>query len=260
MTDPALIQDTPLVLAPILGPILAGALAGGFINGLAGFGTALLALGFFLQVLPPVQAVGLTVAMSVTTGLPGIWVIRKTLFQYPRRTTRFLLPSLAGIPLGIAALAYVDPDWLRLLIAGFLILYGVFFLARGSLPQFDRDTPRIDRLIGFAGGILGGLAGLSGALPAMWCALRPWPRHETRAVLQPFNFVILAISTVILAFRGAYPSQVWPVLVLAIVTAGISGQVGIFVFKRLTDTAFRWLLIGLMLLSGIVLLMRTLLY
>ena len=35
--------------------ILAGAAAGGFINGLAGFGTALFALGFFLSVLPPMH-------------------------------------------------------------------------------------------------------------------------------------------------------------------------------------------------------------
>ena len=38
--------------------LLAG-LAGGFINGLAGFGTALFALGFLLQILPPLEAVGL---------------------------------------------------------------------------------------------------------------------------------------------------------------------------------------------------------
>ena len=47
--------------------VLAG-LAGGFINGLAGFGTALFALGFLLQILPPVQAVGLVLVLSVISG------------------------------------------------------------------------------------------------------------------------------------------------------------------------------------------------
>lgn len=37
--------------------LVTGAIAGGFINGLAGFGTALFALGFWLQILPPEQAV-----------------------------------------------------------------------------------------------------------------------------------------------------------------------------------------------------------
>ena len=43
----------------------AGAIAGGFINGLAGFGTALFALGFWLQILPPEQAVFISATMSV---------------------------------------------------------------------------------------------------------------------------------------------------------------------------------------------------
>ncbi|MEX0286641.1 MAG: sulfite exporter TauE/SafE family protein, partial [Paracoccaceae bacterium] len=80
--------------------ILAGAVCGGFVNGLAGFGTALFALGFFLQVLPPTQAVGLTLVLAITTGLPGLWVVRKNLMDQPRRTLRFLVPALFGIPLG----------------------------------------------------------------------------------------------------------------------------------------------------------------
>ncbi len=238
--------------------IVAGAIAGGFINGLAGFGTALFALGFFLQVLPPLQAVGLSVILSVMTGLPGVWVIRHSLLANPRRTTRFLLPAVLGIPVGVSLLGYIEPDVLKLLIAGFMILYGAFFLLRRSLPKFERPTPVGDGIIGFSGGVLGGLAGLSGALPAMWCALRPWPRHETRAVLQPYNVVILLISATVLAFRGAYPAEMLPLLALAIVVAMVTAQIGIFVFKRLSDNSFRWLVIGLMFASGLILLLRTL--
>ena len=36
---------------------IAGALAGGFVSGLAGFGTALMALGIWLYILPPAMAV-----------------------------------------------------------------------------------------------------------------------------------------------------------------------------------------------------------
>ena len=105
---------------------------------------------------------------------------------------------------------------------------------------------------------MGGLAGLSGALPAMWCALRPWPRHETRAVLQPFSVVILLITGGVLAWRGAYTSDMLPGMIVGVGVAGVSAQLGIFVFKRLRDTAFRWVLVGLMLVSGTVLMIRTL--
>ncbi|WP_050526111.1 hypothetical protein [Pseudorhodobacter aquimaris] len=41
-----------------------GAIAGGFINRLAGFGAALLALGLWLQIMPPQQSVAVIVMVS----------------------------------------------------------------------------------------------------------------------------------------------------------------------------------------------------
>ena len=235
-----------------------GAVAAGFINGLAGFGTALFALGFWLQVFPPLQAVALTVVVASATGLQGLWIVRREILRTRRRLLRFLLPALIGIPIGVWALAYIDPDLLKLVVAGFMLLYGAFFLLRRRLPAFDRPTPVIDRSIGFVSGVLGGLAGLSGALPSMWCAMRPWPRAEIRAVLQPFNFAILAVTAFILALRGAYVPELLPALGITVVIALVAAQVGIAVFKRLGDMQFRWLLIGLMFLSGATLMARTL--
>lgn len=238
--------------------LIAGAAAGGFANGLAGFGTALFSLGFWLQVFPPLQAVAMGVALSSVTGLQGLWVVRQHLFDQPRRLARFLIPAVIAIPIGVTSLTFVDPKTLKLLVAGFLILYGLFFLLRRSLPKFERRTPIADSIIGFLAGALGGLAGLSGALPAMWCALRPWPRHETRAVLQPFNFVVLFLSVLLLAYRGAYAPETIKALIIALITGIIAAQFGIAVFKRMSDIQFRWLLIILMFLSGALLMVREL--
>ena len=56
--------------------LVVGALAGGFVSGLAGFGTALMALGIWLYVAPPAVAVPLVLICSVIgqiTTLPSIW-------------------------------------------------------------------------------------------------------------------------------------------------------------------------------------------
>ena len=50
-----------------------------------------------------------------------------------------------------------------------------------------------DMLTGFAGGVLGSVAGLSGALPTIWSSLHGWNKYEQRALLQPFNVIILGI-------------------------------------------------------------------
>lgn len=238
--------------------LVAGAAAAGFVNGLAGFGTALFSLGFWLQAFPPIQAVAMSLIVAIVTGLQGLWLVRRHILDQPRRLLRFLIPALLGVPFGICALAYTEPRPLKLLIASLLIVYGLFFLTRRALPKFTRRTPRRDVLIGFLGGTLGGLAGLSGALPAMWCALRPWPRHETRAVLQPFNVAVLALSAAVLAWRGAYDAATLQSLALALVVAVAMAQLGIATFRRMNDTQFRWLLIVLMFLSGAALMLREL--
>lgn len=233
-----------------------GAAAGGFINGLAGFGTALFALGFWLQIMPPVEAVSIVVVLAVVAGLQGVWLVRRSVFDNPRRLARFLVPALFGVPLGVAALAVLEPTALKLVIAGFLILYGGFFAFRTDLPSFDRPTPLIDGVIGFLGGGLGGAASLSGALPTMWCAMRPWPKAETRAVLQTYNVVVLALATVFFAADGAYSREVLLRIAVALPVTMIFAQLGIAAFRRLEDRQFRRLLIALMLLSGLVILAR----
>lgn len=235
-----------------------GAVAAGYVNGLAGFGTALFSLGFWLTLYPPQQAVAMSVVVAIATGLQGLWMVRHQIRNQSRRLLRFLWPALLGLPLGVIALAWIAPGPLRLLIAVFMLTYGAFFLMRRSLPSFTRPTPWLDRGIGGLAGILGGLAGLSGALPAMWCALRPWPRAETRAVLQPFNFVVLVSTMAALALRGAYTPQIIQPLAVALILALIAAQAGLATFRRLSDTQFRWVVIGLMLVSGAVLLIRTL--
>jgi uncharacterized membrane protein YfcA len=236
--------------------VIAGAAAGGFINGLAGFGTALFALGFFLSVIPPLQAVAMLVVLSVVTGLQGVWVVRHAIGENPRRLARFLLPGLIGIPLGVLILSVIDAGTLKAVVAAMLLLYGGYFTLRARLPRFERPTPFWDMLVGFLGGVLGGAASLSGALPMMWCALRPWPKQETRAVLQPFNVVVLAVTTILLALKGAYTRETLIYLAIAIPAALLAAQLGITVFKRLSDTAFRRLLIVMTLVSGVVLLLR----
>ncbi|MCB5410439.1 sulfite exporter TauE/SafE family protein [Pseudogemmobacter faecipullorum] len=238
--------------------LMLGAFAGGFINGLAGFGTALLALGFWLQVLPPVQAVSMAVAMSVISGLQGVWIVRREISANRGRLLRFLLPALPGIPLGAMVLTMISAPVLKLTIAALMILYGAFFSLRRALPKFTRPTPVADSAVGFLGGLLGGAAGLSGALPTMWCAMRPWSKAETRAVLQPYNVIVLALTMLSMLLLGHYSKQTLLFILLVLPVTLIGAQLGISVYRRLSDERFRRLLILMLFASGLLLLLREL--
>ncbi|ABD56889.1 sulfite exporter TauE/SafE family protein [Jannaschia sp. CCS1] len=231
--------------------LLLGALAGGFINGLSGTGTALFALGFYLVVLDPVTAVAIVSLMSVVAGFQGLWVVRTAIFDNPKRLLRFVLPGLVGVPVGVWLLAGLDATILRYGVAAFLIIYGAYFSFRAVLPAFERPTPVVDSCVGGLGGVLGGATGMSGALPSIWMSLRPWTKFETRAVLQPFNMVMLMTTIGLLFSQGAYDADAVRAILITVPTGLVAAQVGIAVFKRLTNTGFRRLLIGLNFVMGI---------
>ncbi len=234
-----------------------GAIAGGFINGLAGTGTALFALGFFLIVLPPVSAVAVVTLLAILAGVPGLWLVRADIKANKAKLLQFLIPALLGVPIGVLLLQYINAESLRIFIGVLLVIYGGYFGSRAALPSIKQATPKTDISIGFVGGVLGGLASVSGAIPGMWLSMRPWAKGEIRAVLQPFNVVVLSATSTLLLINGAYNETTLNALLLTIPIALIASQLGIFVFKRLSDSMFRRLLIGLSLVMGIVILIQS---
>jgi len=116
--------------------------------------------------------------------------------------------------------------------------------------------PAVDMVTGFLGGILGAIAGLSGALPTMWLSMRDWSKAESRAVLQPYNVAVLSLSAIMLAFSGAYTRNTLLLIGIALPATMIAAQMGIRTYDCLSDTQFRRLLIAMLMLSGIILLIQ----
>ena len=163
--------------------VMAGALAGGFVAGLAGFGTGLVALGIWLHVLPPVAAASLVVICSVVSQLQTIPVVWHAIA--PRRVLPFVIPGLIGVPVGTALLTRLDPASFRFGMGLFLLGYSLFSLVWGKGLAIAWGGRAADGAVGLAGGVLGGLAGLSGPLPTVWAALRGWGKDERRACSRP---------------------------------------------------------------------------
>jgi len=236
--------------------LIAAGFSGGFVNGLAGFGTSLFALGWLLQVMPPREAVAIALACSIATGVPGVWQVRHNIDA--RRLGVFLVPALLGIPLGLVALDLINARLLSLFVGTMLLVYGGYFAFRRNLPSIIGRWLGLEAGIGFVGGVLGAMAGLSGALPSMWLAMRPWSKGEQRGILQPFNMVILTLAAGLLAFDGGFGGSVLFNLALTLPASAIGAALGLWLFSKLSDYGYRRLLIGLMLISGLSLLMRTL--
>jgi len=235
-----------------------GALAGGFINGFAGTGTAIFALGFLLLVLEPLSAVGLVALIAVISGVQGLFEVWSEIRRSLPRIRHFLIPGIIGVPIGVELLSFVDASLLRLLVACMLIVFGGYFGFRSKLPKIERVSAFADSTVGFVGGVLGGLASLSGVLPTLWLSMRPWSKAQTRAILQSYNFVLLSMTVILLAWHGAFNKTTLSAMLIALPVGLIAAQLGIVVFRRVSDDQFRRLLILLCLLCGVGLLLRQL--
>ena len=210
--------------------VVAGALAAGFVNGLSGTGYALIALGFWLHAMSPLTAAPLVALCSVgghVQSLPSIW----RGVRWPRLWP-FLVAGIVGVPLGTLLLEHVRVQPLKVGVGVLLILYCCWmgFVRR---PPIVNGGGRIaDAGVGLVGGVLGGMASLSGPAPTIWVQLRGWNKNEQRGVNQPFNMAILSTALVSAAVgriprphfprvgyhlparylggRAAWPPALWP--------------------------------------------------
>jgi len=252
----AKVLEQTMTLSTILILVL-GATAGGFVNGLAGTGTALFSLGIFLMVLPPISAVAIVAVLAIVAGVPGLWLVRSEIKKHKSNTLCFLLPGLLGVPVGVLLLDSIDVNTLLVFIGTLLVLYGGYFSASKALPVINRASSIADVIVGFISGILGGLASLSGAIPVVWLSMRPWSKNEIRGVLQPFNVLVLLTTVILLFFKGAYNEMVIKGLLVTLPVTIVASQVGVYVFDQLSDNTYRRLLIGMSFLMGLGVLIST---
>jgi uncharacterized membrane protein YfcA len=228
--------------------ILAGALLAGFVSGLTGFGTGLVALGLWLHVVDPILAAPLVVICSVIAQLQSLVTIR------PRfnlaRLWPFLLGGIVGVPVGVMALDHIETGSFRAAVGLFLVGYCAFTLLSRRLPVIDVGGQPADGAVGFAGGILGGAAGLSGALLTVWCGLKGWGKTDQRAVYQPFNLTILSWALISYAWSGVLTEEVGRLTLICLPGTILGVWLGVKAYGRVDDRQFRGIVLWLLLASG----------
>jgi uncharacterized protein len=233
--------------------ILVGAFTGGFVSGLTGFGTGLTALPFWLAAVTPQLASPLVVVCSLVSQLgtlPAIWHAIDF-----ARVRPFIIGGLTGVPLGTLLLPYVSVGVFRAGVGLLLIIYCSFLLI-GRLRFKLKWGGRIaDGAVGLGGGVLGGLAGLSGPLPTIWAGLRGWGKDAKRGVFQAYNVSILLFALVSQSVAGMMTAELGRLFLLALPGTIAGAWLGRHLYTRLSDRRFDYAILILLLISGFSLLL-----
>lgn len=227
---------------------LVGAAVAGFVSGLIGFGFALVAAPLWLRILDPIDVTALVVAYGVVTQGYTIWTMRRELRLGP--SLPLIAGGLLGVPLGVSIVSAIDPHLFRIAIGIFMMGYTGWLLARPRVGRVRGGGRVADAAAGFASGVLGGMAGFSGPIAALWCTLRPWSKDEQRQALQPYLLVMHVATIASLGAAGSLDPALGPYLLLGLPLVVAMLWLGFLLYRRMRDESFRRIVLWVLFASG----------
>ena len=226
--------------------------AGALVSGFAGFAFSAVAGALLLHILPPAEAVPLMMICSIVVQGTSLVVLRRKMNW--QGSTIFLAGGALGIPLALLLLQHADTATFRMGFGIFLALYAAYMLFRPAVAYLSRiGNGLYDAAVGFAGGFVGGLTAMPGALPTMWCDLRGMPKDEQRGLVQPFIAAMQIFALGLLLWHNALPQQLLLDTAASLPALAAGTAIGLLMFGRMSDAWFRRALLAVLFIAGLAL-------
>jgi uncharacterized protein len=227
--------------------------AGALVAGLSGFAFGLVAASIWLYILDPLQTAALIIAFGLLVQGYSVYKLRAALDW--KKLWPFVLGAAVGVPIGVSILTWANPAHVRASVGAFLVLYSLYALFRPALGPIKAGGALADACVGFLNGVLGGMTGLAGVLVTLWCGLRGWPKDVQRAVFQPSAVAIFLMSALWIGAKGAITPDTVKLFLIGLPALFAGTWLGLKLFGRLNEAAFRKLVLALLLGSGMVLIL-----
>lgn len=225
--------------------------AGALVAGLTGFAFGLVAASIWLYILTPLQTATLIIAFGLIVQGYAVWKLRGALDW--KRLWPFVLGAALGVPAGVTVLTWANPAHVRMGVGALLVLYSLYALLRPAIAPIKAGGAALDAAVGFLNGMLGGTTGLAGVLVTIWCGLRGWPKDVQRTVFQPVAVAIFLMSALWIGGKGAITAETLKLFLLGLPALLAGTWLGFRLFGRLNEATFRRVVLGLLLASGIAL-------
>jgi uncharacterized membrane protein YfcA len=224
---------------------------GAFVSGLAGFAFSAVAGAILLHVLPPLEAIPLMMACSITVQATNLWALRKSIRW--KQSSVLVVGGLLGVPIAVWLLQAADARIFRETFGLAIACYAAYTLFRPVLSHRLQMNVGRNALIGFGGGFVGGLTAMPGAVPTIWCDIHGIPKTEQRGLVQPFIAAMQIFSLVLMLLQHDLSSKVLVEFVASIPALLAGAALGIFAFRCVNEASFRRIILTMLLFSGLLL-------
>ncbi|MEW5773889.1 MAG: sulfite exporter TauE/SafE family protein [Thermodesulfobacteriota bacterium] len=243
---------TPPPEVAVAGVAAAAAAMAGFTQGLAGFGSTLVAMPLLVTVLDVRTAAPLGCLLALAINL----VLGARLRRHAQRRELVLLLacSAPGAGLGAWILGAAPEAALHALLGAGVLGMALVSLAAGR----PRRAPGLGWavLAGLAAGSLGVAIGVNGPPVVAWASRQAWDRHALKATLLAYFLCAGAAIVAIQAAQGLVTPQVLQLFALALPALAAGMAAGHACSGRLDETTFRRTVLALLAASGAALLVQ----
>ncbi|MCG0277908.1 MAG: sulfite exporter TauE/SafE family protein [Thermanaeromonas sp.] len=237
-------------LAAILAVFIAGAL-----QGITGFGFALIAVPLLLLVFDARMAIALNLLISFSTQVALSFRVRQGIIK-PLLINLFQ-GSLLGLPLGLYIFLHFDVKELKIVISILTIGFALLLLQKNiKIPCPGGHW--VQRLVGSLSGFLTTSIGVPGPPVILFLNTQGLSKDKFRATSSAYFTLLYPVSLVLLASCGGLNLNIALTAFILLPFAFLGSHLGIFLFPRIPQKYFRQGVPLLVIATGIYSLFSTL--
>jgi uncharacterized protein len=226
--------------------------AGALLQGLAGFGSALLSIPLVLFYSDPKWAVPVVVLCYTISRVPTLFILRKDLMW--DHSLLLVAASAPGAFLGTLLLKNVEAGLMMKILGALLILFAVYKITAPGLKLAFSKTWALP--VGFLSGLLGGAFGMNGPPVAVYATLKPWPKEKVVGMFQGFFLFANVITIGSYGYHGLLTPSVLQMCGVAAPFAVMGILLGLKINRRMSQRHFEVILSVLIAIMGFALWLR----
>jgi uncharacterized protein len=229
--------------------VSAAVFAGAVVSGLMGFAFSAVAGAILLHVLPPTEAVPLMMACSIVTQGVSLVALRGTVTW--RGNPVLIAGGILGMLPALYLLQHIDPGIFRMGFGTFLVAYSGYMLLRPAAAGTRQAPGRLRAaMIGFGGGLVGGLTAMPGALPTLWCNYHGMPKDQSRGLVQPYITTLQLFALGLMLAHNTLSKNALLGMTYSFPALAAGAAVGVIMFRRVNDALFRSVVLVVLLFAG----------
>lgn len=222
----------------------------GLVQGLSGFGSALVAMPLLLLFMPAKTATPFCLLMGIFITMILSLKMKRHLDW--KRITPLILGCLPGIPVGLYILKNADDRFIKLFLGLLLMGYSTFQL--GVRPAARHLSRSWGLLAGFLTGMIGAAFSAGGPPTIIYVTLNDWNKDEIKATLTGFFLITGSLAAAGQALAGITTTYVLKLFLLSTPLIAAGTLAGAWLYRRMSHQGYLRSIYLLLIAMGIMML------